>query len=297
MPVTAATGHNSLKYPINWRESLGILSLLLLPARNRSRAVYELLGEHNNLGQHSRYINLGYWKNANTYDQASQALAELVGEQADLGPTDTLLDVGCGFGEQDLLWMNQWGPKQITAINITPSQISVARRKHPHPQIDYLVASATRLPFANASFSRIIALESAFHFNTRVDFFEQAARVLMPGGKIVLADTLPLQTPQTLRQKWKAWATGGLWQVPLANYYDQIAYCQKLADAGFDSIEVIDITQYVWQPFKAFAQQRVHDPEIQERVHPILRKIWSTPHGAADQLAYLIISARRKSAK
>lgn len=284
-----------MKRQHSWRESLGLLSLMLLPARNRSRHVYELLGEHNNLGEHSRYINLGYWKEAATYDQATQALASLVGEQAELRATDTLLDVGCGFGEQDLLWMNSWHPRQITAVNLTPGQVAIARKRNAHPQIDYLVASATRLPFASDSFSRIIALESAFHFDTRLDFFKQAARVLQPAGKIVLADTIPRQTPHSLKQKCKAWATSGLWQVPLANYYDQATYCQHLTEAGFEKIEILDISEHVWRPFKAYAQQRVHDPEIQARVHPILRKIWSTPHGVADHLAYLIISATRKA--
>jgi len=283
-----------LKNKARWRESLSLLSLMLLPRRNRSRQVYELLGEDNNLGDQSRYINLGYWKDAQHYDQASEALASLVGEKAQLGPEETVLDVGCGFGDQDLLWMKQWQPQQITAINITPAQIAVARKRHAHPRIDFMVASATRLPFARQSFSRIIALESAFHFDTREDFFKQAARVLQTGGKIVLADTLPYTTPHGLKAKFKAWATGGLWQVPLANYYDLAAYCQKLSQAGFSNIEVMDITDNVWQPFKAYARQRVQEAEIQERVHPILRKIWGTPHGIAGQLAYVIVSATRQ---
>ena len=45
-------------------------------------------------------------------------------------------------------------------------------------RVDLMLGSATEMPFEAASFDKVTALESAFHFNTRDRFFDEAFRVL-----------------------------------------------------------------------------------------------------------------------
>jgi len=52
-------------------------------------------------------------------------------------------------------------------------------------RLDLRVGSATSTPFADGSFDRVVALESALRFDTRRKFFEEAFRVLRPGGVLV----------------------------------------------------------------------------------------------------------------
>jgi hypothetical protein len=87
------------------REALGYLRWCYLPWRTTAvTGVYDLLATRA-LSDHRLYLNLGCWQEARTTDDACQALVHLVAAAAALGPRDRLLDVGFGFAEQDISWM------------------------------------------------------------------------------------------------------------------------------------------------------------------------------------------------
>jgi hypothetical protein len=64
------------------------------------------------------YINLGYWKDARCVDDACVAMVQLLAETIQLSADDVVLDVGFGFGEQDVYWMERFGPRRNVGINI-----------------------------------------------------------------------------------------------------------------------------------------------------------------------------------
>src|SRR5205814_452271 len=55
------------------RECWDVLSLLLPGAPKKS--IYDILLPHNLLAESSLFVNLGYWEQAHTYDEACAALA------------------------------------------------------------------------------------------------------------------------------------------------------------------------------------------------------------------------------
>ena len=130
------------------------------------------------------WLNLGFWKEARTYPEACTALATLLADAAMLGPDDEILDVGFGFGEQDLLWKKKYRVKRISGLNVTPVQVEVARGRirenGSENGIDLRLGSATAMPFPDGSSDKVLALECAFHFKTRDTFFAEAFRVLRP---------------------------------------------------------------------------------------------------------------------
>jgi microcystin synthetase protein McyJ len=204
------------------------------------------------------WLNLGYWKRARTYPEAGADLARKLAEAARLGKGDVVLDAGFGFAEQDLLWVREYDVARIIGLNITKLHVEVAQQRVRalglSERIDLRFGSATDIPLEAGSVDKVVALESAFHFDTRERFFEEAQRVLRPGGRIALADCVPYlgEKPSGLANRW-GWRR---WGVPPANIYDSDAYREKLAARGFAQIEVESIRHHVFPGMHRYAEQR-----------------------------------------
>jgi cyclopropane fatty-acyl-phospholipid synthase-like methyltransferase len=264
-----------------WDGSLDLLALMLSPAQNRAARVYELIGTRHVLGEQSLFLNLGYWDGAQTYDAACTRLAEVLGDAAGLGPEDELLDCGFGFGDQDIFWAARFGLAKITGLNIAAAQVSEGRRRVAgrglSERIDLREGSATRMPVPDRSCDKVISLESAFHYDTRADFFAEAFRVLRPGGRLATADIIPM--PGGKRrfggEDAPAYVIDRLarqfWQIPQANMYDREEYARRLAAAGFTDVRVESIRAHVYPGLRDFARTRLRMPEVREKVHPVVR--------------------------
>jgi ubiquinone/menaquinone biosynthesis C-methylase UbiE len=287
-----------------WRETL-LLLRLFVSGRSDVGGYYDLLGEHNNLCEHSLYNNLGYWQDAITYDDACEALVKLSGERLDLPAGARLLDAGCGFADQDMFWARHLGCGEIEAINISASQVGVATRRVREAGLDDRVrivqADAIRLPYADASFDGVISIEAAMHFNTRERFFHEAARVLKPGGRIVLADSVPPTRPESwpwlLRRISRA-----IWrsiQIPAENMYPPDEYARRMAAAGFDDIRLQPIQDQVYPGYTACVARSLRQPAIRRRVNPLILFLWRLTATSDQDKAnryggYYLVSATRR---
>ncbi len=101
------------------------------------------------------------------------------------------LDIGCGEGHNTRL-LAQRGAK-ITAIDIAETFIAHAQRaEEQEPMgIDYHIASAVALPFAENSFDFATAFMSLMDIPETEQAFAEAYRVLKPGGFLQFSITHP----------------------------------------------------------------------------------------------------------
>ncbi len=283
-------------------KSLKFILQVLNPGSKGVEGLYTVLGAENSLCEKRRYMNLGYWKTgARDLDAAGDALAALMAETAELMPADEVLDVGFGFADQDIEWVRTVGSKKIIGINIAAAQVEIARQRVAaegmQDRIELFRASATELPFAEASFDVVFAMESAFHFHTREQFFLEALRVLRPAGRIVLAD-LTVVPPKNLRSRLLLRSAQRFWQIPAANLQEDSAYIGSIERAGFRNASLQSIWNDVYPGFVRFARERLAQPPVRDRMNPffhaVLAKRVSGPvQSSPDPMDYVLVSARK----
>jgi len=112
-------------------------------------------------------------------------------------------------------------------------------------------------------FDKILALDCAYHFETRKIFFEQAFAHLSPGGRIALADIcLPAVSKSLIRRVLDS--TGVF--MPKENMWTIDEYEAQLRRVGFRDVTVQDITDYVFPGFLSFLQSKGWRWWLTERV-------------------------------
>ncbi len=237
-------------------------------------------GSAHPLGERSRYVNLGYWRGKPaTLDEASEALAALVGEAARLGSRDVVLDAGCGFGDQDVFWARRFKPRRIVGINVAAGQVAQARLRVEAlglaGRVEIRIASATEIPFKAESFDKVVALESALHFDSRTDFFNEAWRVLRGGGRLVTTDILPLADRRRGFSARLSEAFAALcWGIPWANLYPRRLYAERLRAVGFEDVTATSIREQVFPPFTYYLARRLREPGMLSRLDPLFAAYW-----------------------
>jgi cyclopropane fatty-acyl-phospholipid synthase-like methyltransferase len=265
-----------------FKETMLLFSLIVTPGRG-VRRLYEMYSTNNYVTESTLYLNNGYWRDSpKTLDEACQAMARLLGETANLCAQDEVLDVGFGYGDQDIYWMDQFRCKKIVGLNITPSQVELARKRVTErrlgDRIDLQLGSATEMPFEANTFDKVLALECAMHFVTRAKFFRDAHRVLRPGGRIATTDVIPLkELPPDMKgmKRFKVelvdHVARSLAATPSENLYPRDVYAEKMKAAGFENVSVTSIRNDVLIPFVHYLARRQHDREVMDRYNPLLR--------------------------
>jgi ubiquinone/menaquinone biosynthesis C-methylase UbiE len=123
------------------------------------------------------------------YAQVSKLLLEFV-EGAD----GNILEVGCGTGH----WLGELAGHTIHAIGIDPSRGMLEEAARSRTSASIVQGRAEMLPWADNSFDRLFCVNSFHHFQDKEGFVSEAARVLRPGGRIVIVGL----DPHTGLDKW-----------------------------------------------------------------------------------------------
>jgi SAM-dependent methyltransferase len=149
----------------------------------------------------SRHVHWGYWGEGDRADGslgdfavAAERLTRRVCQAGEVKDGQSILDVGCGLGGTVASLDEHLHGVSLTGLNIDPRQLERCRatvHARKGNTIDFREGDACAMPFPDASFDVVLAVECAFHFPSRARFFAEARRVLKPGGLLALSDFMP----------------------------------------------------------------------------------------------------------
>ena len=132
---------------------------------------------------------------SSTYHASGPDIAKLV-EGAGLTGKERVIDIGCGAGHTALALAPH--AAHVTAVDITPEMLGVAldlAARKGMTNITFERQDATKLPYPAGRFDVAASRVAAHHYHDVHAFVSEAARVLKPGGRLMLVDTVAPEDP------------------------------------------------------------------------------------------------------
>jgi SAM-dependent methyltransferase len=100
-----------------------------------------------------------------------------------------ILDVGCGTGYLLRLLASKWPQAtELAGIDAAAAMVEVADRLADDERLRFSVGVAERLPYPDGSIDLVVSSTSFDHWSDQQAGLRECARVLVPGGRLVLVD-------------------------------------------------------------------------------------------------------------
>lgn len=137
-----------------------------------------------------------YRPNIDEHDGRVRAVVERLGDLAG----KRVLDAGCGKGRYAALLKRRAPSAAMTALDVSAEML-----RHVPPGITTVQHSLLDLPFADGAFDAILCIEALEHAVRIPEAVRELARVLAPGGTLVIIDKNKDKLGALAIPSWERW--------------------------------------------------------------------------------------------
>lgn len=154
---------------------------------------------------------------------------------------ETVVDLGSGGGLDCFLAAKKVGEKgRVIGVDMTAEMLDRARqncRKGGYKNVEFRLGEIENLPVADSTADVIISNCVINLSSNKQRVFEEAFRVLKPGGRLMISDMVLLnELPEAMKKNVQAYV-GCIAGAEMKN-----AYTKMIGEAGFEEVKVIEET-------------------------------------------------------
>jgi ubiquinone/menaquinone biosynthesis C-methylase UbiE len=210
---------------------------------------------------------------------------------ADLRGKD-VLEVGCGRGGGATFVFDRFGPRTMTAVDLSEKAMAHCRAVRGRPGLTFATADAQDLPMPDGSFDVVLNVESCHCYADIPRFLSEVHRVLRPGGLLLLADARPTELPERRNRV-------------LVREEDSHGLRRQISASEFDVLEEEDIAPNVFRALQIDSPRRKQliARRVRKRLQPIAMEFYGVEGSrlydryARGEITYLRFVLRRRSAE
>jgi arsenite methyltransferase len=196
----------------------------------------------------------------------------------------TVLDLGSGAGFDCFLAAKRVGKTgRVIGVDMTPEMLDRARdnaRRGKYANVEFRLGEIENLPVADAAVDVVISNCVINLSPNKPRVFEEAFRVLKPGGRLLVSDIVLSKTlPDAVRQSVQAYIGC------IAGAEMKPKYLQMIVDAGFQDVQVLEESHLA-------VESLGNDPTAQAIV-----KTSDVPSGKLAKMATSVVSVRVSASK
>jgi ubiquinone/menaquinone biosynthesis C-methylase UbiE len=107
-------------------------------------------------------------------------------EMLEIGPSDRVLDVGCGPGNFTREFARAAGDGLVVGIDASQTMLARAVAEPVPGNLAYLRGDAADLPFRNGTFDAVCCFATLYLVEQPMHALDEIARVVAPGGRVAL---------------------------------------------------------------------------------------------------------------
>ncbi|HEX6552945.1 MAG TPA: methyltransferase domain-containing protein [Ktedonobacteraceae bacterium] len=198
-----------------------------------------------------RYDLMGWFHDTFSFRGKWRELRQRTANMARIQPGDAVLDVGCGTGTLAIEVARRVGRAgRVAGVDPGTQQIARARSKaaRRHLPIEFQIGVIEQLPFPDQTFDVVLSTLMMHHLppTLKRQGLAEIARVLKPGGRLVIADFTPKKERKGQAARFHA---GGSSMQDLA---------ALVKDAGFEDVETEEMRPPRFSAFPGAGIVRAH---------------------------------------
>ena len=199
----------------------------------------------------SMAVHYGFWdKNTKSFNEALENTNREMAKLAQLKPCHNVLDAGCGVGGAAFYLASTIGCS-VFGITLSEKQLKLANEFKQSFEnknlVNFSLQDFTKTNFKSESFDVIWGCESTCYANPKINFINEAKRLLKPNGILIIADYFIEPKGLIDKDKYiKNW--GDLWAIQ--EFHSQHNFIDELEKNGFEIEQNIDVSKQVFRSSK-----------------------------------------------